>query len=136
MNANHIYERASKAAGTVDPMILASALDHIAKTAAQSRTQTRRLRWIKIRAEFALEGREYRDIEVDLPKDGGPATAEKLKLALGKMKLERDELLAALSRLKLERDELLAALREASVGDIGALGIVRAAIAKATGSSA
>ena len=34
---------------------LAQALDHIAKSAAKSRTSTRRLRWIEQRAIFALE---------------------------------------------------------------------------------
>lgn len=76
MSATPIFPRADKAAREVDPMILAQALDHIAKSAAKSRTSTRRLRWIEQRAIFALEGREYRDIDLDLPKDSG-ATTEK-----------------------------------------------------------
>lgn len=71
MSAAPIYPRSDKAARTVDPMVLAQALDHIAATAAKSRSQTRRIRWIEQRAVFALEGREYRDIDVDLPKDAG-----------------------------------------------------------------
>ncbi len=76
MSATSIFPRADKAAREVDPMILAQALDHIAKSAARSRTSTRRLRWIEQRAIFALEGREYRDIDLDLPKDSGN-TSEK-----------------------------------------------------------
>jgi len=76
MSATPIFPRADKAAREVDPMILAQALDHIAKSAAKSRTSTRRLRWIEQRAIFALEGREYRDIDLDLPKDSSN-TAEK-----------------------------------------------------------
>lgn len=123
MSANHIYERADKAARTVDPLMLASALDHIAKTAAKSRTQTRRLRWIQARAELALAGREYKDIDLDLPRDGGPETASKLKRSLWKMKQERDELLSALADLvgwqTCAPDEVVAS--------------AHAAIAKATG---
>lgn len=48
--------------------LLRSALEHIAKTAAASRSQTRRIRWIKARAEIALAGREYSDKDVDLPR--------------------------------------------------------------------
>ena len=59
--------------------MLARALDHIARTAAKSRSQTRRLRWIEQRALFALRGDEYRDIDLDLPKSSGPDTAEKLQ---------------------------------------------------------
>lgn len=35
MSAEHCYQRADKAARTVDPMILASALDHIARGVGQ-----------------------------------------------------------------------------------------------------
>lgn len=70
---------AFKAATEVDPLILANALDHIQKTAAKSRTSTRRLRWIEQRALFALRGDEYWVIDLDLPKDPGPNTQEKLK---------------------------------------------------------
>jgi len=73
----HAFPRADKAAREVDPMLLATALDHIARSAARSRSMTRRLRWIERRAVIALEGREYRDLDVDLPKDPGPATNEK-----------------------------------------------------------
>jgi hypothetical protein len=96
MSAEHIYKRANEAAVSVDPMILAGALDHIARTAARSRSQTRRIRWIEQRALTALEGREYRDIDVDLPKSGGPETAEKLKAKAGHYKRLNAELLALL----------------------------------------
>lgn len=77
MPIEHAYPRADKAAREVDPMILAMALDHIAKSAARSRSQTRRLRWIERRALIALDGREYRDTDFDLPKSPGPATNER-----------------------------------------------------------
>lgn len=75
----HEYPRAYKAATEVDPLILAQALDHIARTAARSRSQTRRTRWIEQRAVIALSGEDYRDIDVDLPKYAGPGTPEKLQ---------------------------------------------------------
>ena len=78
----HEYPRADDAASRVDPFILASALDHIAKTAARSRTSTRRLRWIELRALGALRGEDYRDIDVDLPYSPGSATQFKLSLRL------------------------------------------------------
>jgi len=74
----HEYPRAYKAATEVDPLVLAQALDHIARTAARSRSQTRRTRWIEQRALIALSGEDYRDIDVDLPKNPGPGTPEKL----------------------------------------------------------
>lgn len=48
--------------------LLRSALDHIAKTARASRSQTRRIRWIERRAEDALLGKSYDQDAVDLPK--------------------------------------------------------------------
>ena len=78
MSAEPVYPRSDKAAREVDPMLLANALDHIAKVAAMSHTSTRRLRWIEQRAIFALEGREYRDLDLDLPKSL-PETQEKNK---------------------------------------------------------
>ncbi len=77
MSATPIFPRADKAAREVDPMLLAQALDHIAKSAAKSRTSTRRLRWIEQRAIFALEGREYRDTDLDLPKDAPGTSIER-----------------------------------------------------------
>ena len=77
-HVEHAYPRAYEAACKVDPMILASALDHIAKTADRSRSQSRRTRWIKARAESALAGNDYADAGVDLPKSMGPNTGEKL----------------------------------------------------------
>lgn len=47
---------------------LRDALDHIARVARKSRSQTRRIRWIQLRAEGALEGTdEWRTVE--LPRD-------------------------------------------------------------------
>lgn len=95
MSAEHIYERSNKAAREVDPLVLASALDHIAKTAAKSRSQTRRIRWIELRATMALEGREYRDIDVDLPKSPG-RSPERMSLEIGALKKTNAMLLEAL----------------------------------------
>lgn len=78
---------------------LIGALDHIAKTAALSRTSTRRLRWIESRARLAIEGRPYSDLMIDLPKDGGQNTAEKLSKKLYEMKCQRDELIKALQKI-------------------------------------
>lgn len=50
--------------------LLRAALEYIQKTAGQSRTQTRRLRWISKRAELAIAGRPYVASEHDLPVDG------------------------------------------------------------------
>jgi hypothetical protein len=93
------HARADAAARTVDPLLLAGALDHIAKTAAGSRTQTRRLRWIERRAVIALEGREYRDIDVDLPKYAGPESVENLRNRVTKLKAANTELVAALQKV-------------------------------------
>ena len=72
--------------------LMHNALDHIARTARKSRTSTRRLRWIEERANDAIAGRAY--TPVDLPKDGGPDTAEKLKRKLSEAMAERDQLRA------------------------------------------
>lgn len=78
-HVTHEFPRAFEAATKVDPLILAKALDHIARTAARSRSQTRRLRWIEQRALIALRGEEYCDSDLDLPKSAGPDTHEKLQ---------------------------------------------------------
>ena len=50
------------------PEIMADALDHIARTARASRSQTRRLRWIDQRATNALAGIPHSDGDINLPK--------------------------------------------------------------------
>lgn len=62
--------------------LLRSALDHIARTARNSRSQTRRIRWIEARATGALRGEPYLQEAIDLPKSAGPDTVEKLKKSL------------------------------------------------------
>lgn len=79
MSAIAEYPRADFAANNVDPMVMANALDHIAKTAKASRSQTRRIRWIQLRAEMALSGNEYRDIDIDLPRKVNSDTPEKMQ---------------------------------------------------------
>ncbi len=89
------YPRADYAANNVDPMVMAQALDHIAKASAVSRSQTRRIRWIQLRAETALAGREYRDIDVDLPKKVSGDTQERIKKSLAYHIAVKYDLLAA-----------------------------------------
>ena len=47
---------------------LEDALDHIAKTARNSRTSSKRIRWIEKRAEDAILGIPYKREEFELPK--------------------------------------------------------------------
>ncbi len=111
------------------------ALEHIAKAARQSRSQTRRLRWIELRADRAVRGEPYEEQAVQLPKSAGPNTPEKLSRKIAHLSSERKELLSALSAA----EELIArrwgypddASSRASV-----LADLRAAIAKTTGSAA
>lgn len=73
---------------------LRDALSHIEKTANQSRTMTRRLRWIAKRAELALAGRPYVASEHELPPN---VDSEHFKLLRQKARLkERNEQLEAL----------------------------------------
>ena len=116
------HERANAAAANVDPMILAHALDHIARSAANSRSQTRRLRWIVRRAEVALRGDEYRDIDHDLPKRPPGLTHEKVVRRMSFHIAIKHQLLAALLDLHEaaaastdKRPEFLAALERAGI---------------------
>jgi hypothetical protein len=59
--------------------LLIDALDHINRTTKGSRTQTRRLRWISLRAESAING-DDKWRESDLPK--------KAKLSLRESKMQ------------------------------------------------
>lgn len=117
MTITHVHERADKAARSVDPLVLAMALDHIAKTAQRSRSQTRRLRWIQVRAEFALAGREYQDMDVDLPRFVGGDTPERLRKRLTHWRSITKKLLAAATTAEAvlahpSADEAAAALAE------------------------
>ena len=97
-HVTHEFPRAYEAATKVDPLILAQALDHIARTAGRSRSMTRRLRWIEQRARIALRGQEFRDIDIDLPKSAGPDTPEKLKRRIAFQIATNRELLEVLQR--------------------------------------
>lgn len=88
------------------------ALEHIQKTAGQSRTQTRRLRWIAKRAELALAGRPYVASEHELPPNGD---SEHFKLLRQKAGLKDRAVL--LEGLLLQTNELLYAIQ----GDPGAV---------------
>lgn len=114
MSIEHAHPRADNAARTVDPYVLATALDHIACSAAKSRSQTRRIRWIQQRAEIALRGDEYRDIDVDLPKSAGPNTQEKLNKRLSYELAIKHRLLEALQAIYNRHNaETMAQAREA-----------------------
>lgn len=62
-----------------DHAAMRSALEHIRRSCQASRSQTRRVRWIEVRAYGALIGDNELHRTIDLPKDGGPDTTEKLK---------------------------------------------------------
>ena len=96
----HEYPRAYKAATEVDPLVLAQALDHIARTAARSRSRTRRTRWIEQRALIALSGEDYRDIDIDLPKNAGADTPEKLQRRMAYHIAIKHQLINALVQLE------------------------------------
>lgn len=103
-HVTHEFPRAFKAATEVDPLVLANALDHIAKTAGKSRTSTRRLRWIEQRALFALRGAEYRDSDLDLPKDPGKNTQAALSQRLKHQREALRELLDVCERMDLDNE--------------------------------
>lgn len=99
---------------------LRDALQHILKTVGQSRTQTRRLRWIGKRAELALAGRPYVASEHELPPNGD---SEHFKLLRQKAALkERADVLEGLLRRVIDSGQLLSAssVGEALEGDIEA----------------
>lgn len=98
-HVTHEYPRAYEAATKVDPLILAMALDHIARTAARSRSMTRRLRWIEQRALIALRGEEFRDSDIELPKSAGPDTHEKLQRRMAYHIAVKHQVLDALQAL-------------------------------------
>ncbi|NDZ11521.1 hypothetical protein C7T35_01255 [Variovorax sp. WS11] len=98
-HVTHEFPRAYEAATKVDPLILDQALDHIARTAARSRSQTRRLRWIEQRALIALRGDEFRDLDIELPKSAGPDTHEKLQRRMAYHIAVKHEMLEALQAL-------------------------------------
>lgn len=56
--------------------LMRDALDHIAKTCTQSRTQTLRLRWIMTRANLAVQGKPYIEAEHDLPRSAGDSAVK------------------------------------------------------------
>ena len=125
-HVEHAFPRAFEAAQKVDPLILAGALDHIAKTAKASRSQTRRIRWIEQRALIALRGGEYRDIDVELPVSAGPDTPEKLQRRMAYHIAIKQELLEAL-------EHMLDACPALDSSGLDARDKARAAISKATG---
>ena len=98
--------------------LLRGALDHIAKTARASRSQTRRLRWIEVRAQKALQGEVYRAEEVDLPKSAGPSTPERLARRINKLRAEKRILLEELRSVYEWATTERAPLREQEIQSI------------------
>lgn len=94
-----------------DATHLRIALDHIRKTATQSRTQSRRLRWIEQRAIWALEGRPYDNSQFDLPKDSA-TSAVKAELKATRLRKDLDGALANLAAKDAELTTLRARLAE------------------------
>lgn len=74
------------------------ALRHIIATANQSRTQSRRLRWIAVRAQDGLDGTTEHQ-RVDLPKSASQSQ-EKLRIECVKLRARIAELENALSQVK------------------------------------
>lgn len=60
--------------------LMHDALGHIKRICQNSRTSTRRLRWIEQRADWAIEGREYDRDQFALPETG--TSFRQLKAAL------------------------------------------------------
>lgn len=99
--------------------LLREALEHIQKTAGQSRTQTRRLRWIAKRAELALAGRPYVAAEHELPVVADQEY-NKLRVQAKRLRIERRDMHehgVLLEGLLLQTNELLYAIQ----GDPGSV---------------
>jgi len=77
---------------------LRDALDHIQRTADNSRTMTRRLAFISERASMALNGEAYETGAIDLPKQRTPTPAQ-WELRYRHLKKERDGLAARYTAL-------------------------------------
>lgn len=73
--------------------LMRDALDHIAKTCTQSRTQTLRLRWIRDRANLAVQGKPYIEAEHDLPRSAGDS-AIKAQMKVRHFKHDNEQLKA------------------------------------------
>lgn len=73
--------------------LMRDALDHIAKTCSQSRTQTLRLRWIMTRANLALDGKPYIEADHDLPRSAGDS-AIKAQMKVRHIQHDNDQLKA------------------------------------------
>lgn len=86
-----------------DQCPLRDALSQIARTCSQSREQSRRIRWIKQRADWALKGKKYEADAFDLPRSAGnSASVERARATSMKNERDRaqDQLAAALFLLK------------------------------------
>lgn len=105
---------------TLSTQVLADALQQIAHSASNSRSQTRRIRWIEQRALCALRGEAYTEASFSLPKSAGPDTPEKLQKRMSHHIAIKYRLLEALRELEERaaesldrRPEFLAAVERA-----------------------
>jgi len=87
---------------------LKDALDHIRRTADNSRTRTRRLAFISERASRALNGEKYETGDIDLPKQGTPTPAQ-WELRYRHLRKDRDALAARYAALA---DEVRALIQD------------------------
>jgi regulator of replication initiation timing len=75
---------------------LRDALEHIEITALRSRSMTRRIRWIAIRARDGLDGTTLSK-EVDLPASASITTMENQKKRIDRLEAENKRLRAKIS---------------------------------------
>lgn len=79
--------------------LMRDALDHIAKTCTQSRTQTLRLRWIMTRANLAVQGKPYIEADHDLPRSAGDS-AYRAEQKVRHFKHDNDQLKAKVTECR------------------------------------
>lgn len=99
VEADMQYQREKLHRIQADESLERQALTHIIKAVGQSRTSTRRLRWIAERAQWALDGKQYFDGAFDLPKNN-EQSAEKLMLKCARLKAENETLQQQLAELQ------------------------------------
>lgn len=81
------------------PQLYKSALEHVERTAMQSRSQARRIRWIQRRCRIALDGFRLKDKPIELPKKSPSGTPEKLQRHNGWLKYANKQLTEVLESL-------------------------------------
>lgn len=89
----------------VDPAILADALAHISRVAKGSESQTRRIRWIAVRAEDALAGKVFAHNGIRLPRTAGAEAVMNLRHRVKAYRELANKLTEALQRLEMAATE-------------------------------